>query len=518
MDSREVVRRLKAFAAGEALPRGRTQRLMLAPDIDTLVVAFLRMGGESRPWAIAWGRPDAAPEVATVPEGRNRDLVAAMCARFAPALLKLIMAPGFVANAPTQVSEIVKLRQLWLPNDSHLDMLHHLAYAYVFTSWGAGAVGRLNSLGRACGWLHREGHRPGNQVVAVATRALRDAYVFPAQDVRLGHLGYLLAWLDGSGDRRAAAEIAEQRAMSTNLDPTIEREILEPLVAAWGAANRVGDEAGMTDASSAIESVLVPEATRRWELAVKARAYLASDPRPVNQYVSELVRESLKEQWLQYSRVEQRIHDAVDGPAFVPSPETDRHPAAAGSRYFVMNASADFVNTMLVHDDRDLEAEAIAVGTAFRGQIVQVEDDGEGRSTRPVWTIMDSIAGVNRIEPGATVCVIGLPQRTAEVRSVIELANGSRQFVVEIANRKTGIKGAQGQLAVHPAHGSWIGAEVGFTGVSYGGLARRKSSKVWNDETPGAWLTHRRGGGVLDAVSDEAAENLDEIDRGMADL
>jgi hypothetical protein len=59
---------------------------------------------------------------------------------------------------------------------------------------------------------------------------------------------------------------------------------------------------------------------------------------------------------------------------------------------------------------------------------------------------------------------------------------------------------------------------VGFTGVSYGGLARRKSSKVWNDDTPGAWLTHRRGGGVLDVVSDEAAENLDEIDRGMADL
>lgn len=518
MDSREVVRRLHAFAQGEAIPRGATRRIQIVDDDETLVVAFLRMGGESRPWALAWGPPGKNPEVRTVPEGRNRTLVAEMCADFAPALLKLLKAPGFVAKFPIEASEVNRLRQIWLPNDSHLDMLHHIAYAYTFTQWGPGAVGRLNPLGRAAGWLHREAHRPGSQHVVVAARALREAFVFPGQDIRLGHLGYLLAWSGDQEDPRSAAEAAETLAMSTNLDPDLDRSELEPLVDDWGKANRSGDENRMARIESEIQGVLASEVTRRWELAVEARDILLADPRPVNGYVADLVREGLAEQWYQYNRLELRIHDANDGPAFVPSPETDRHPAAAASRFFVMNASADFLNTMLLHDDRDLLAEAIARGDAFRGEIVGVADDGEGRKTRPVWTIDDAVAGQNRLEAGAQICVVGDPRRIAEVRSLVELDDGSRRFEVEITSRKTGIRGASGQLAVHPADNSWIGEVVAFTGVSYGGLSRRKSRRVWIDDVPGAWLTHRRGRGVKSIISEEAAENLDEIDEGIAEL
>src|SRR5262245_58791455 len=106
------------------------------------------MGGESRPWGIAYGHLHSEPTILIVPEGRNRDLVADMCAEFAPALLRHLRAPAYLVDEPTSWGDLDPLRQIWLPNGSHLDMLHHLAYAYTFTRWGAGARGRLNALGR----------------------------------------------------------------------------------------------------------------------------------------------------------------------------------------------------------------------------------------------------------------------------------------------------------------------------------------------------------------------------------
>lgn len=61
---------------------------------DVLIVCFVRMGGESAPWGIVFGPPDKAPTILTVPEPRNRDFVAAMVARFAPALLKHLQHPA----------------------------------------------------------------------------------------------------------------------------------------------------------------------------------------------------------------------------------------------------------------------------------------------------------------------------------------------------------------------------------------------------------------------------------------
>src|SRR5437879_4663342 len=195
MNSREVVRRIRAFHAGKPLQRSETRHVHIAEDKDLLIVAFLRMGGESRPWGVAYGHAGRKPNVLTVAEGRNRDLVAEMMTQLAPTLLEHLKCPGFVRKAPDSAAGIGVVRQVWLPNLTHLDMLHHLAYAYTFTKWGEDKRERLNALGRACGWLFREAQRPGEQHVIVATEALRSAYTFPAEDVRQGHLGFLLAWL-----------------------------------------------------------------------------------------------------------------------------------------------------------------------------------------------------------------------------------------------------------------------------------------------------------------------------------
>src|SRR4051812_15750055 len=152
------------------------------------------MGGESRPWGLAYGHPGELPTVLSVPDGRRRDDVAVIAAEFAETLLPHLRCPGWVGETPSEAADFLPLRQVWLPNASHLEMLDHLAYAYTFTQWGGGRKQTLNTLGRACAWLFREAHRPGQQVVATGTDALRSSYTFPAEDARQGHLGFLLAW------------------------------------------------------------------------------------------------------------------------------------------------------------------------------------------------------------------------------------------------------------------------------------------------------------------------------------
>ena len=86
------------------------------------------MGGESGPWAIAAGQPYTAPRVFSVPDARDRDRVAQMVAEFAPILLSHVGHPSYAS--PPENEETDDLRQLWLPNGTHLEMLHLLNYTY----------------------------------------------------------------------------------------------------------------------------------------------------------------------------------------------------------------------------------------------------------------------------------------------------------------------------------------------------------------------------------------------------
>ena len=80
--------------------------------------------------AIAAGHPGERPRIFTVPEPRDRELVAAMAAEFAPILLSHLGHPDYVSGEVTGAP--VPLKQVWLPNPSHVEMLHFLNYAYTF--------------------------------------------------------------------------------------------------------------------------------------------------------------------------------------------------------------------------------------------------------------------------------------------------------------------------------------------------------------------------------------------------
>ncbi len=77
-----AMQRLQAFAKGKPLPRGATIHFPISQPKDTLFLAFLKMGGESAPWGVAWATSGKKPSVLCVGEPRNRDLVADMMAEF----------------------------------------------------------------------------------------------------------------------------------------------------------------------------------------------------------------------------------------------------------------------------------------------------------------------------------------------------------------------------------------------------------------------------------------------------
>ena len=53
--SLETIRKLHAWRDGMPTPRGEVLNVHITEPEDLLILAFLRMGGESRPWGVAIG-------------------------------------------------------------------------------------------------------------------------------------------------------------------------------------------------------------------------------------------------------------------------------------------------------------------------------------------------------------------------------------------------------------------------------------------------------------------------------
>ena len=229
------------------MPRYDTIHHAIMPPDQAMIVAFVRMAGESRPWGIAWGTVGSEPRIESVPDGRVRDDVAVLCATFAEDLLEHLRVHNWTFDPVPQKPELGDLRQVWLPNGQHIAMLHQLSYTYSQTKFGGENQDILRALGRLSGWMFRDTSRVGNQHVVSASRLLGDSYVFPAQDARTAHLGYQLAWLTTEGDRDArlaAAAEAEGLTVSPTMDPAVERDDLDDLVSEWQAGRREGKDVG----------------------------------------------------------------------------------------------------------------------------------------------------------------------------------------------------------------------------------------------------------------------------------
>ncbi len=80
----DVYRQLRAYQAGKPLPCGEKKRFHLAEDEDLLILAFVRMGGESRPRGELHWSSECNANLLAVAEARDRDLVAEMAAKYCP--------------------------------------------------------------------------------------------------------------------------------------------------------------------------------------------------------------------------------------------------------------------------------------------------------------------------------------------------------------------------------------------------------------------------------------------------
>jgi hypothetical protein len=474
-----------AFTAGKPLPHGTTLRLPRRKARETLVVAFVRMGGESRPWGIAVGPPHKPPTILTAAEARDRELVGAMLEEVAPTLLAHM---GHPSRAKSK--DEVPLPHVWLPNASHVEMLHFLAFTYTFAKRGEpGRMKTLNALGRAANWLFQESTRPGQLSCIDASRALRDAFTFPAEEVRQAHTGYLLAWLQAKGGfdaRLRAASLAEQRAVSTSLDPQVEKAGIDASVEAFNEAKRAGDSAKVRKLGGQIRDALEPELRHRFETAAHAYAVLAADGRAVNPGLAELETSS-RERHNEYLEIEARL--AGGKKAWVKSPETDSHSLVAASQYVTLEADGDRCLNALVHHDEDLQEDLLVVGDGLRGKIVKILDESEGRKTRVVWVIEEDADRPLRVRLGDGVVQAGHSKRKAVLRDVQEAERRPRRFELEIV---AGIREADGPLGREPLDGRWKGKTVTFLNLNEPGFAFMKRKMLWDRTGPGTWLTHRQ--------------------------
>src|SRR4051812_37146708 len=99
LSSRTIVRRLRAWHFGEPLTRGQTIHTATAAPEDRLRLAFLKMGGETRPWAVMWKTGPAPTEFRFVPEPRFRAGVDELAAELGPLFAQHFRHPSFGASA-----------------------------------------------------------------------------------------------------------------------------------------------------------------------------------------------------------------------------------------------------------------------------------------------------------------------------------------------------------------------------------------------------------------------------------
>jgi hypothetical protein len=236
---------------------------------------------------------------------------------------------------------------------------------------------------------------------------------------------------------------------------------------------------------------------------------METDKRIENRYLGRLVQESMKEHTLQYRRIEAKQDDSEDGPAFIPSPETDRYPAAAGSRYYVQQASEELRDLLLVHDDREMQAQLVAAGEAIAGTIVEVSDEGEGRRKVPIWIVETDGDTPLRLREDAELCVVGLRERKLRILAIESREPYGRRFRLQVTGLVTVPR--VNDAGVLPASSSrHKRRRVVLVKTSMDQISRRKSGLIWNRDLPGAWLTH--------AVPKTAADLPEEVSEDLKDL
>ena len=258
----------------------------------------------------------------------------------------------------------------------------------------------------------------------------------------------------------------------------------------------------------AIAAILADELERRWQLT--EQAYRPASPTTSARSTPASASWSTQahaEFWFQHQRIELRLNDPSQGPAFVAHPETDFHGSAAASRYLIHAAADEAYIGYLIHDDPALFREALDDGRAFEARVVAgvrrrhrpVDRPALGAPPRPV-----APAPAARERPRRARTAPGATRRRSSRSTPTE---DDLLVTIEWTGRKT--KPLLGPIVAKPADDAWVGDDVAFVQSDAASLTQRRSQRVWAAANgPGAWLTHGKASAPIEISSDDGATDL----------
>jgi hypothetical protein len=461
--SLETIRKLHAWRDGSPTSRGDVLNVHITEPEDLLILAFLRMGGESRPWGVAIGTLADGPQFFTVPEARNRELVGDMMVEVGHVLLSHFDHPDYNEVGPTEYRE--SIRQVWLPGGTHIDMLQNIAAAYARSRWQRADIDSLRAVGNLCNALFIERQRPGQQTVVSATDALRTCYVFPTAQVRQGHLGHLLGWLtpaNSRDERLHLAHAAERESVATVLNPDRERDVLQPLVEKWGVAQRANDEREMDVVAQAIHDALVSVLQARWQATATAIEVLGEDDRKPNAGLHDLVQDSNKTLFKSWG--ERALREAGGEQPYWPNVFSDNNTRVAGREFQKRNAAAQKARHLLVHGDRELQREELAAGHGVIGTVTAVD------VKRKLWTVTWTYPELPTLKEADNLAIAGVSSLLLAVVSIDLDAK-----ILELKPKWTREKNVNGQRFFAADDGRWKSHHLVLLDDAAHGLTERKA-------------------------------------------
>ncbi len=435
----EIVRKIRSYQKGMPLPRRQKKSIATLPAERTFFLSFVRMGGESLPWGIIWGQLGKKPSFSIVADPWDRDSLAETLKHFEKEFSKLIEHP---CNGGVEVNEPF---QIYLPNSSHIEILQNLSLRYMFAKRGEELHREsLNRLGRISNFLFQEYQRPGQQTVHLMTEVLKEHYTFPADNLRMGHLGFLLALLKTEGDLRKrlnVANVAEKRTIGISLSPELEKEKLSELIDELRALRKkkTKEEFKIKNIEFNIKKIIEGELENRFKTLEEAYLYYKNDKREINSGAIVLLNDSIKS-INDYFKEEIKVYEGNEERAYFSSPKTDKDDISAAINYNKYIYNEEKSNYCLALDDETIQDELISSGDALYAKIIDkqvLEKKSEkNRKIKEIFWILEcSNAFPMRLREGGKVTPLFNTKFTGEIVK-IELKDDKKLITLEMDPKK----------------------------------------------------------------------------------
>jgi hypothetical protein len=368
---REMLRRIDALGMGGPINRFQTKHVQI--QANPIICAFIRVTGDNKPWAIAYGRAqDQNPRVSIALNPFSLDDFTAMVAPFAQWVADEVGIPSVGTGdvLPYQNIPADRIPQFWFPDESHFEMLRLLSYATFADRKIQESTDPIATLGRFSEFLTEIRNYKGQQMAHVASEVLNHLWVVPADDFSLGHLGFMNAWIEAKGgiaERRKAAREASKDSVNVTLDAPIDVKLAAGIPP--GAVGVLGGETLPPEAVIERQKLLDEQVSHRWKTAQESWRLAKNDPRPTNEVIGLIMMDTA------LALAEYLAHESrADGVAKTSdSPRGDANPLDSSLKYLKMLKAEEKFLCWAVHDDKELLADTLAGGLSFIATVKNVE-------------------------------------------------------------------------------------------------------------------------------------------------